>query len=335
MTYHKPNVPSKHFPAFLETIPTLNGKTFVITGTTSGTGRAAADALVRKGARVLMLNRDSARADRVQLELSEAHPHAEISTILCDLQSFDSVRVAAEEIRSRCSEGIYALLNNAGIMAMPDEATVDGFDSQMQTNHLSHFLLSAELFPLLKKGVDLHGESRIVNHSSIARLSVKRLEAKYLERRGGQLGGNGASMLLSGGRWVRYGQTKLANAAFTAALHKRLQERGSKIKALVAHPGFANTELQVTTNRHGGMSGASSIVARLISQSAEDGALGLISCATLPEAQSGDFYGPGKGLMATRGPARPFSLEKRYNNDETIELLWTKSCEAIGRDFDI
>ena len=68
---------------------------------------------------------------------------------------------------------------------MADEATEDGFDVQMQTNHLSHFLLTRELFPLLQLGGDHYGESRVVNHSSIARLAVRRLEAKYLERRGG------------------------------------------------------------------------------------------------------------------------------------------------------
>ena len=335
MIYKKPDVPSRYFPAFLENIPRQDGKVFVITGTTSGTGRVVAKTLASYGGRVVMLNRDSERAQRVQAELGIMYPEAEINTISCDLQNFNSVRSAVIKIKDRYPEGLYALINNAGIMAMPDEATIDGFDTQMQTNHLSHFLLTAELFHLLEKGAEQYGESRVINHSSIARLAVRRLEAKYLEKRGGKLGGNGASMLFSGARWVRYSQTKLANAVFTAALHQKLKANSSKVKALVAHPGFANTELQVTTNRNGGMSGVSSIFARWISQSSEDGALGLLSCAVKAEAESGEFYGPGRTLVATKGPAEPFTLDKRYNHPKTLELLWSKSCEAIGQSFQI
>ena len=332
MAYNKAIVPSKHFPSFKAALPNLEGKTFVITGTTSGTGKVAAHTLLEKGARVFMLNRPSSRATSIQQELTEAFPNGDLTTIDCDLQSFASVQSAADQLQAHCVEGIYALINNAGIMAMPDEATIDGFDTQMQTNHLSHFLLTRELFPLLEKGAELHGEARIVNHSSVARKGVPTLEAKYLEANGGNLGGNGANMLF-GARWRRYGQTKLANAAFTAALHEKLNQAGSKVKALVAHPGFANTELQVTTSKSGGMAGWTSWFAKFVSQSPEDGTLGLLSCAVLPEAQSGQFWGPGAGMMATKGEAKPFDMERQYDTPETKAMLWAKSCEAIGKDF--
>ena len=222
-----------------------------------------------------MLNRPSPRSQRAQEELNELFPSADVQTIDCDLQSFDSVRTATSKLRALCDvSGIYALINNAGIMAMPDEATEDGFDTQMQTNHLSHFLLTKEVFPLLEKGADIHGDARIVNHSSMARKSVRRLKAKYLEKNGGNLGGDSASFILFGARWVRYGQTKLANAAFTAALHRKLTAKNSKVKSIVAHPGWANTELQVTTNKRGGLDSWVSVFARIISQSEEDGTLG-------------------------------------------------------------
>ncbi len=333
MIYKKPIVSSVHYPHFTSSLSNLSGKTFVITGTTSGTGRVAAKTLAEGGGRVIMLNRDSERAVSIQAELEALQTSAEVITISCDLQRFASVQAAAEQVIAYCPNGIYALINNAGIMAMADEATEDGFDVQMQTNHLSHFLLTRELFPLLQLGGDHYGESRVVNHSSIARLAVRRLEAKYLERRGGQLGGDGSSMVFMGARWVRYAQTKLANAAFTAALHHRLLRAHSKVRALIAHPGFANTELQVTTHREGGMSGWGSLFARFISQSEEDGALGILTCATSSEAESGTFYGPGRTMIATRGEARPFALEKRYNNGETIDMIWEKSCEAIGKEF--
>ena len=227
-----------------------------------------------------MLNRKSTRAEKAQQDITAAHPNADVQSIECDLQSFVSVQSAADTVQELCADGIYALINNAGIMAMPDEATGDGFDTQMQTNHLSHFLLTRELFPLLEKGAAKHGEARVVNHSSMARKGVPKLEAKYLERNGGDLGGD-AFALNGGGRWVRYGQTKLANAAFTAALHDKLQASQSKVKSLVAHPGWANTELQVSTDKQGGMMMAPlvSFIAKFISQSEEDGTLGLELCS--------------------------------------------------------
>lgn len=336
MSFTKPAIQSVHFSSLKARLPSLEGKTVVITGTTSGTGRAAAEAMTEKGARLIMLNRASERSARVQQEISAAYPSADVSTIACDLMSFASVRSATAELTACCEEGLYALVNNAGIMAMPDEATSEGFDTQMQVNHLSHFLLTRDLMPLLEKGAERFGEARIVNHSSIARLSVKTLEPQYLEQNGGNLGGNGASMFFGGARWVRYGQTKLANAAFTAALHHKLQASGSKVKALVAHPGLANTELQNTTSNAGGMGGwSTSLMMKWFAQSSEDGALGILSCACLPEAKSGEFYGPGSGMMAAKGEAKPFALEARYDNESTRALLWDKSCAAIGGDFDL
>ncbi len=334
MAYVKPNIPSKHYPAFVDKMPDLTGKTFVVTGTTSGTGKIAAHTLASKGGRVFMLNRKSSRSEKALQDIKTAYPNADVQSIECDLQSFASVQAAADKLHELCSDGIYALINNAGIMAMPDAATVDGFDTQMQTNHLSHFLLTRELFPLLEKGAEKHGDARIVNHSSIARKGVPKLVAKYLEKNGGNLGGDSSNMMW-GGRWVRYGQTKLANAAFTAALHEKLTASNSNVKALVAHPGWANTELQVTTDKQGGMSAGSSFLAKFISQSPEDGTLGILSCAVLPEAKSGEFWGPGSGMMASKGEAKPFGMEKQYDNATTKDMIWSKSCEAIGKDFTI
>ena len=70
-------------------------------------------------------------------------------------------------------------------------------------------------------------------------------------------------------------------------------------------------------------------------QSTEDGAMGILACMCLPNAQSGEFWGPGAGVTALRGPAQPFALESFYDNSATRDLLWDKSVEAIGRDFDL
>ena len=138
-------------------------------------------------------------------------------------------------------------------------------------------------------------------------------------------------MIFGGARWKRYGQTKLANAAFTAALHEKLQKRGSKIKSLVAHPGLSNTELQVTTIKDGGMAKKMTRFMMKRSQSEEDGSIGILSCICLPEAKSGQFWGPGKGMMAMKGKAKPFKLEKTYN--ETNRSL--EQMRFIDHNIDI
>ena len=328
-----------HFPEFFSGLPSMDGKTVVITGATSGTGQVAASTVAALGAKVLVLNRTSERSRASFVALSGSFPEADLHDIECDLQSFSSVKVASERVAALCPEGVHVLCNNAGVMAFPDRATPDGFDVQMQTNHLSHFLLSKELMPLLERAAESDGDARIVQHSSTARLAPSKiLQAEFLEKKGGDLGGDGSrfqNMSFRGPRWLRYNQTKLANAAFTAALHHQLQEKGSLVKALVAHPGLATTQLQQTTVKEGGMGGLFTGFFMRLGQTPEDGAMGILSCMCLPEARSGQFYGPGSGVMAPKGKAVPFDLESFYDNPDTRELLWKKSEEAIGMKFTI
>jgi len=247
------------------------------------------------------------------------------------------VRTATKIVHELCPEGLHVLCNNAGVMAMPDSATRDGYDVQMQTNHLSHFLLTGELMPLLEIAAEATGEARVVNHSSIARMAPsKKLLVRFLEQRGGDLGGDGSGFqnaLMRGPRWLRYNQSKLANCAFTAALHERLQVRGSKVKALVAHPGLANTNLQVTSVKEGGMGRAITGIFMRMSQSPEDGTMGILSAMCLAETESGQFYGPGAGMMASKGKAVAFALEPFYDNPETRSMIWSKSCAAVGASY--
>lgn len=325
---------TKHFPEFKASLPSMEGKTVVLTGTTSGTGKVAARTVAELGAKVLVLNRPSKRSEAALSELSKAFPSAEIHAVECDLQSFDSVEKAAARVNELCPEGVHVLANNAGVMALEDQATADGYDVQMQTNHLSHFLLTRELWPLLERAAESSGEARVVNHSSGARMAPsKELKAEYLEKNGGNLGGNSVGLFFNGARWARYNQTKLANAAFTAALHDRIKTSKSKVKALVAHPGLARTELQETSVKEGGMGRLFTNVFMRMSQSAEDGCMGLLSCMCRADAESGQFFGPGSGMMATRGPAVPFALEGFYDNEKTRALLWDRSSKAIGREF--
>merc|ERR1719203_2192553 len=125
-------------------------------------------------------------------------------------------------------------------MATPDIATKNGYDTQMQTNHLSHFLLTAGLFPLLVKGAKVHGDSRIVNQSSVARHTTVHgmLEEKYFGKNGGNLGGDNPPGV-RGPAMSRYQQTKLANSVFGHALHDKVFRSSNPdvrlVRSVVAH----------------------------------------------------------------------------------------------------
>jgi NAD(P)-dependent dehydrogenase (short-subunit alcohol dehydrogenase family) len=278
-----------------------------------------------KGAHVFMLNRKSSRSEAASKRITEDAPGAQVTPIECDLMDFESVSRAAAELKSLLGEkGVDVLCNNAGVMALEDQATKDGYDVQMQTNHLSHFLLTKEIFPLLEKAADLRGEARIVQHSSGARkYPTSALDASYFGKNGGNLGGNGNSMIFGGARWQRYHQTKLANAVFMVALAEKLEAKGSKVKSLCAAPGLAATNLQVSTAADGGMD--STWIMRF-SQSAEDGTMPLLTCVAGAGSQNGHFYEP----AGITGPATRKDLEAICTNAQSRKLLWEESEKACG-----
>jgi len=315
----------------------LNGKVVAVTGasTEDGLGWICAKTLASKGARIILLNRSSERSVSAENKLREVVPGANVSTVDCDLSSFDSTRRAASELNRLLGEtGLDVLCNNAGVMALKDEATRDGYDVQMQTNHLSHFLLCKEVFPLLELAASLRGDARIVHHSSGARKMGGSLQAKYLNANGGNLGGDSNSMFFGGARWTRYGQTKLANAVFTLALRDKLQARGTtNIKALCAAPGLAASQLQATTNKNDGM--GSGVWFMNYGQSPEDGAMSLINCCALPSLKNGDCIEPG-GFASMTGLPAPFYPEKEGSAGvEARRMLWEESEKAIGSKWDI
>lgn len=316
---------TKHLPKVVtDHTQDMTGKTVVVTGTTSGTGYVCAREVARKGANVVLLNRQSSRAESSLQELQSEAPNATFEQIECDLQDLKSVQTAADQIKSKYDK-VDVLVNNAGVMALEDYATKDGYDVQMQTNVLSHFLLTEELFPLIKKSDD----GRIVNHSSGARLGGP-LKSEYFGKNGGNLGGNATeeeNANFQGARWERYHQTKLGNAVFTYALKERLDKEGiTNVKPLVAHPGLARTKLQVTTAEAGGMQKDSDFMNQ--AQTPEDGAAGIIRAAMDPEAQSGDFYGPTAGWAGFPDKLEP---EELLYDPTNIKTFWEGCEQAVGR----
>jgi NAD(P)-dependent dehydrogenase (short-subunit alcohol dehydrogenase family) len=349
---------SKYYSEFERVnVPSLQGKVVAITGCTTGTGYIAAQCAARKGAQtILMLNRSSERATAAEATVKEQIPKdgssnpTVVETIPCDLQDTASVQEAIRIIKSKYDK-IDVLCNNAGIMGFADVATKDGYDIQMQTNHLSHFLLTKELFPLLQKSDD----GRIVSHSSIMR-SGSLLKPEYFGKNGGNLGGNGNSVFFNGGRWERYvmyfffslvilgfclcvdssivlasysyHQTKLANSCFSAALAAKLEASGiSNVKAVCAAPGVALTDLQVNAKSNGAQS---PWIIKAISQSAEDGTMPLLTAMFGTDTKNGDFYEP-KSFKGVYGKVTKVKFDKNSASIDQQQMLWEKSEEACGK----
>lgn len=289
------------------------GRIFVITGANSGIGLEAALALAGAGARVVMACRDPGRAGEALARIKAAAPSAEVDTVKLDLASLASVRAAADELRGRLPR-IDVLVNNAGVMALPERKTADGFEMQIGTNHLGHFALTG----LLLGHID-PSAGRVVNVSSM------------MHRRGKMnfddlMGERGYS------KWPAYGQSKLANLLFTFELHRRLRAAGSKIKSVACHPGYSSTNLQGVGARMEGSSFGEWVMSlgnKIMAQPAEAGAWPTLYAATGGDIESGDYTGP-SGLQEMRGPAVKVGCTKAARSEEDAKRLWTMSEELTG-----
>jgi NAD(P)-dependent dehydrogenase (short-subunit alcohol dehydrogenase family) len=284
-------------------LPTLAGRTFVVTGATSGLGLVTARELARAGARVVLAVRDTAKGERA----ASAIPGS-VEVRRLDLADLASVRAFA----GAWDERLDVLVNNAGVMAVPERRTKDGFELQIGTNHLGHFALTNLLLPSIA--------DRVVTVSSTAHWFGRiGLDDLNWERR-------------RYSRWRAYGQSKLANLLFTLELQRRLAEAGSPVRAYAAHPGYANTNLQGHTSsalQHGLMA----VTNRFFAQSAEMGALPTLFAATqdLPGAS---FVGPG-GFQEQRGYPALARRTARALDAETARRLWELSERLTGTTFSV
>ncbi|SMQ69573.1 NAD(P)-dependent dehydrogenase, short-chain alcohol dehydrogenase family [Altererythrobacter xiamenensis] len=202
----------------------LTGKTVFITGGNSGLGRESARAMAAKGAHVVIAGRDQAKLDEAAAEIKSETGNNAIETFLVDLASLDSVRAAGKTANERFQK-IDILLNNAGVMACPQDTTADGFERQFGTNHLGHFVLTKGLMPLIEKGED----KRIVNLSSRGHhIDQVHFDDPNFDNR-------------EYDKWNSYGQAKTANVLFSVGLEDRFSDKG--VHAYAVHPGGIQTNL--------------------------------------------------------------------------------------------
>ncbi|HDT14136.1 MAG TPA: SDR family oxidoreductase [Candidatus Aminicenantes bacterium] len=195
----------------------MEHKTCLITGATSGIGKAVALEMARRGFRVLVLGRSEAKLARTCKAIARRGENAEVGAFLADLSILADVRSVVGIIRSECDR-LDVLVNNAGARYMRHELTTEGIEKTLATNHLGHFVLTLGLLDLMKGP----NGARIINVSSGTHTAAR------------DLIGNVTSPSFYDGR-LQYANSKLANILFTYKLAERL--KGSKVTVNVVDPG--------------------------------------------------------------------------------------------------
>ncbi|HEX9887921.1 MAG TPA: oxidoreductase [Nitriliruptorales bacterium] len=298
-------------------IPDQSGRTAVVTGANGGLGLATAKALAGRGAHVVMAARNQAKARSAHDEITAAHPEASLEIVELDLGSLASVGAAAKQILG-AHRRIELLINNAGLMALPEQRTEDGFELQFGVNHLGHWAFTAHLLPAI---VDTAG-ARVVTVCSTAQHVGRPVDPDNPHLRGNY------------GEWRAYGQAKLANRHFAIGLQREFERAGAAARSLAAHPGLSNTDLQARTVRENDASRLGPMfhsMTRGFGMSPDRGALSQLRAATDPGARGGELYGP---LFVSHGPPVSKPL-LRPGADRAIRILWEVSERETGIPLDV
>ena len=297
----------------------LAGKTYVITGANAGAGFQAARILLGKGAKVVMLNRSAEKSTAAVGELKqEFGAGADVSFVRMDLSELASVRAAAEEVLKTVPR-IDALICNAAIAQVPTQKlTVDGFESQLGTNHYGHFVLAGMLFDRIEES-----KGRIVVVASLGyNMGIKTIQFDDMN-------------------WDKnyspnpvYSQSKLAQMMFAYELQDRARAAGRDVEVYVCHPGASATSLISTSGGRLTRFSWWLMTKTPFVQSAEKGAYPEVMCATEDALEQRALYGP-TGRMQTGGPVGRGTLEPHAHDKPVMVRLWERSEKDTGFSWSI
>ncbi len=298
-----------------DNIPSLAGKTIIVTGGNSGLGLQSVKAFAEKEAVVIMACRNYDKGETAKNEILKSAPKAQIIVMTLDLTDLSSVRTFAERF-NREFKRLDILLNNAGIMMPPYQLTKDGLESQQGTNHFGHFALTGLLLESLKATPG----SRVVNVSSMAHKQGKMDFDNLLYENG-----KGYSPLAA------YGRSKLENLLFTYGLQEYFSKNKFDIKALAAHPGVSDTNL------FSGIGGSFlqtmlKPLFKLFIQPASMGALPQLRASVDENLSGGEYFGP-NGANEMKGYPIIVRPNNHALNKEHIRKLWEVSEEITGVKF--
>ncbi len=279
-----------------------SGRTFVITGANSGIGLEAARELVRAGAHVVLAVRNTDKGAEAAAAIADgAKGTSDVRRL--DLADLSSVRAFAAELDGP----VDVLINNAGLMAVPQQRTADGFEMQVGTNFLGHFALTGLLLDVLT--------DRVVTLSSAAhRMGRINLDDLNWRRRRYQ-------------RWLAYGQSKLADLMFAYELEHRFVAAGSPLRSMAAHPGYSATNLQSRTESVQDV--AMGVLNKVIAQGPAMGAQPTLYAATVPDLPGGTYVGP-SGFREISGPPVPVGSTVASHDREVQARLWDLAAELTG-----
>ena len=283
---------------------------FLITGANSGLGYETSKFFLEKGGTVIMCCRDLIKGERAKQELLKFNYSGNIELFELDLSDLKKVKNLTQFIKHKFSS-LDVLINNAGIMAPPKTFSKQGLEIQFAVNHLAHMFLTLELLPMLK----VNNNSRVVTVTS---------GVQYF----GKIQWNDLQGNVKYDRWASYAQSKLANAMFGLELNLKLQENNSKTSSLLAHPGFARTNLQ-PRSVEANQSWQEELAYKLMNpmfQNAKMGALPQIAAAALPSAKGGEQYGP---RFNFRGFPKICRNAPKALNVNSRKKLWDISEELI------
>jgi NAD(P)-dependent dehydrogenase (short-subunit alcohol dehydrogenase family) len=293
-------------------IPDLTGRVAVVTGANGGLGLESARALAAAGAHVVMAVRNREKADAAVADIRSTVPDASLELVDLDLGSQASTKAAAESIVER-HPSVDILINNAGLMAMPEGRTEDGFETQFGVNHLGHWTFTAGLLPALVAS----DAARVVTVTSTAHHVGRPIDSGDVDLERGYE------------PWAAYCRSKLANYHFALGLQQVFEQAGVAARSLVAHPGLSHTDLQKRTAREGGVGDSGRFWERLaesMGMDADRGALPQLRAATDPDARGGEMYAP-RWFNAGPPVRRPIL---RPGNDAAIRVLWKVSERETG-----
>jgi NAD(P)-dependent dehydrogenase (short-subunit alcohol dehydrogenase family) len=297
-------------------MPDLTGQRALVTGVTSGLGEITVRELARAGAEVVMAARDPEKLAATTASIRADVPGAALTPLALDLADLSSVRRAATETAG--AGPLHILVNNAGVMATPEERTQDGFELQLGTNHLGHFALTGLLLDAL-----VAGDARVVTVSSLmahtarnVSLTDPREPSRYR-------------------RWSSYGQSKLANLLFTYELDRRVRAAGLPITAVAAHPGYTRTNLVnagLNMRRRSVQGTIVLAVTLLIGQTVEEGTTPSLRAAVEAGLPGGSYIGP-QGPFELRGAPGVVRPPRAAKDQVLATGLWELSERATGVSF--